>query len=40
VSGVFSATDSRAFVAFLRAQPSLTVHETDTEIEISGAARK
>lgn len=40
VSGVFSATDSRAFVAFLRAQPNLTVHETDTEIEISGAARK
>lgn len=40
VSGVFSATDSRAFVAFLRAQPNLTVHETDTEIEISGAPRK
>ncbi|MGH8180802.1 MAG: FecR family protein, partial [Steroidobacteraceae bacterium] len=30
VSGVFSATDSRAFVVFLRAQPNLTVHETDT----------
>lgn len=40
VSGVFSATDSRAFVAFLRAQPNLTVHETDTEIEISGAPPK
>jgi len=40
VSGVFSSTDSRAFVAFLRAQPNLTVHETDTEIEISGAPRK
>ena len=40
VSGVFSATDSRAFVAFLRAQPNLIVHETDTEIEISGASRK
>jgi transmembrane sensor len=38
VGGVFSATDSRAFVAFLRAQPNLTVHETDTEIEICGAA--
>lgn len=37
VSGVFSATDSKAFVAFLRAQPNLTVHETDTEIEICGA---
>jgi len=40
VSGVFSATDSRAFVAFLRAQPNLTVKETDTEIEISGAPPK
>jgi transmembrane sensor len=40
VSGVFSATDPSAFVAFLRAQPNLTVHETDTEIEISGAPRK
>ena len=40
VSGVFSATDARAFVAFLRAQPNLTVHETDTEIEISGAPPK
>ena len=40
VSGVFSATDSRAFVAFLRAQPNLTIHETDTEIEISGAPPK
>ena len=40
VSGVFSATDSRAFVAFLRAQPNLTVHETDTEIEISSAPPK
>lgn len=40
VSGVFSATDSRAFVAFLRAQPNLTVQETDTEIDISGAPRK
>ena len=40
VSGVFSATDSRAFVAFLRAQPNLTVHETDTEIEISCAPPK
>jgi transmembrane sensor len=40
VSGVFSATDSGAFVAFLRAQPNLTIHETDTEIEISGAPRK
>lgn len=40
VSGVFSATDSRAFVAFLRAQPNLSVEETDTEIEISGAPRK
>ncbi|HWG31918.1 MAG TPA: FecR family protein [Steroidobacteraceae bacterium] len=40
VSGVFSATDSRAFVAFLRAQPNLTVQETDTEIDISGAPPK
>ena len=40
VSGVFSATDPRAFVAFLRAQPNLSVHETDTEIEISGAPPK
>jgi transmembrane sensor len=40
VSGVFSATDSRAFVAFLRAQPNLTVHQTETEIEISGAPPK
>jgi len=40
VSCVFSATDSRAFVAFLRAQPNLIVHETDTEIEISGVPPK
>jgi transmembrane sensor len=40
VSGVFSATDSRAFVAFLRAQSNLTVQETDTEIDISGAPPK
>jgi len=40
VSGVFSATDSGALVAFLRAQPNLTVNETDTEIEITGAPRK
>jgi transmembrane sensor len=38
VSGVFSANDSKALVAFLRAQPNLTVHETDTEIEIASAA--
>jgi transmembrane sensor len=40
VSGVFAANDSGAFVAFLRAQPNLTVHETDTEIEICGAPPK
>jgi transmembrane sensor len=40
VSGVFSANNSSAFVAFLRAQPNLTVHETDTEVEISGAPSK
>jgi len=40
VSGVFSANNTRAFVVFLRAQPNLTVHETDTEIEISGASPK
>ena len=36
VSGEFSATDSAALVAFLRAQPTLVVRETDNEIEISG----
>jgi transmembrane sensor len=40
VSGVFSANNSMALVAFLRAQPNLTVRETDTEIEISCAAPK
>lgn len=35
VSGVFSATDSAALVAFLRAQPTLAVRETDDEIDIS-----
>lgn len=40
VSGVFSATDSAALVAFLRAQPNLDVHETDTEIQISSTAPK
>lgn len=40
VSGVFAANNSTALVAFLRAQPNLTVHETDTEIEICGAPPK
>jgi transmembrane sensor len=40
VSGVFSANDSRALVAFLCAQPNLTVHETETEVEIWGAPPK
>lgn len=35
VSGVFSATDSAALVTFLRAQPTIAVHETDGEIDIS-----
>jgi ferric-dicitrate binding protein FerR (iron transport regulator) len=35
VSGEFSATDSAALVAFLRAQPTLVVRETDDEINIS-----
>lgn len=36
VSGEFSATDSGALVAFLRAQPTLAVRETDDEIDVSG----
>lgn len=35
VSGEFSATDSAAFVAFLRAQPTLIVRETEDEIDVS-----
>lgn len=35
VSGVFSATDGAAIVAFLRAQPTITVHETNGEIDIT-----
>jgi transmembrane sensor len=34
VSGVFSATDSTALVAFLRTQPTLAIQETDEEIDI------
>lgn len=36
VSGEFSATDSAALIAFLRAQPTLVVRETDDEIDVSG----
>src|ERR1700730_3161226 len=36
ISGVFSATDSASLLAFLRQQPSLDVHETDAEIEVTG----
>jgi transmembrane sensor len=36
VSGVFSATDNTALVAFLREQPALSIRETDDEIDISG----
>lgn len=39
VSGVFSATDSAALVTFLRAQPTIAVHETDGEIDISSRQR-
>ncbi|MGH2447002.1 MAG: FecR family protein [Chloroflexota bacterium] len=35
VSGEFSATDSAALVAFLRAQPTLVIRDTDNEIDVS-----
>jgi len=35
VSGVFSASDDAALLAFLRAQPNVSVHDTDRDIEIS-----
>jgi transmembrane sensor len=39
VSGMFSATDGAALVTFLRQQPTITVHETDDEIDISSRER-
>jgi hypothetical protein len=35
VTGVLSSTDPASFLRFLRAQPGISVEETDREIRIS-----